>query len=449
VALLLSLLVHATLFGVLVLGIAPTDFLGTGAAVLPPSQPLGNSPSELQVVHLGLEDSDADTRTWIGYRDFQEQFAPRSEVEQAAFEEDPMGGAAGMTPEAEAPETSAGTPAMSPPPEQAAEPPPAEPAPTSPQPPTATQPAATQPAATQPAATQPAATLPAATLPADPAALDPLTVPKDQVPPQPPPLESTPLQPDRPVHAEQADLQPALPDAEATDTIPDVPLDEPPVAPRSIEELAQFVESLLPSRQILERWVPAPRESTPSEEPPPPPAPDTTDPNPSDPRDPTLPPVPATALPTPPPPQPAASDQPSGNAPSPPSASAPGPPRQSRADGEPSDRQSDATSIVDVPPEQWRRGRPLAARGLDIKTRRPVFPELTSLTARPGNPIVEILFDRTGVPRKANVLRSSGDARVDGPLLDALYRWRASGEALKRLEEGELFRIEMRILLGE
>lgn len=203
-----------------------------------------------------------------------------------------------------------------------------------------------------------------------------------------------------------------------------------------IADLAELVESLLPSRRLLERWSPAAREESPE------------------------PPVEAHAesedQSQKPITQPAkeveqkAAESEGSTAPSQPATpAAPGPPRQRKADGDTADRESDATSTVNVPPDQWRRGRPLAARGLDIKTRRPVFPELTSLTARPGNPVVEIFFDRTGVPRRASIVRSSGDPRVDGPLVDALYRWRASGDVLKLLEGEELYRIELRILLGD
>jgi hypothetical protein len=401
VALLLSLLVHAMLLGMLVLGIAPTDFLGSGAAVLPPPPRLSEPPAELQVLHLGLEDSDADTRTWIGYRDPQEQLAPRSEVDQAAFEADPAGGAAGVEPRADAPQSTPGATTMD-----------------------ATAAPAQPPLAEQPPLLE------------QPPALEPLTRPEDTSPQQPlpeaPPLPEPPREPaEQPRETPSDEGPPALevhrPEPASEAQVPDA-------GQRSVEELTQLVESLLPSRQLLERWLPAPRAQ---------PA-DAQSPDPATPLEPAV--TPAPPVPPARTPEDAAEG---GRISPPPTASAPGPPRQRGADGDPSDRESDATSTVDVPPEQWRRGRPVAARGLDIKTRRPVFPELTSLTARPSNPVVEVFFDQTGTPRRASVIKGSGDARVDGPLIDALYRWRASGEALKRLEEGELFRIELRILLAE
>ena len=128
----------------------------------------------------------------------------------------------------------------------------------------------------------------------------------------------------------------------------------------------------------------------------------------------------------------------------------PGPPApQEPQTGDQSDRESDPTSIIDVPPENWRTGKPLAAEGIEIKTRRPVLTELTRLTSALRNPIVEIRFDRTGIPRQTRILQSSGDSRIDGPIMDCLYRWRASGKKLQALPEGELFTLRMKILLIE
>ena len=126
----------------------------------------------------------------------------------------------------------------------------------------------------------------------------------------------------------------------------------------------------------------------------------------------------------------------------------PGVPGASQVQGEKSDRESDATSIVDVPPSMWRNGKPLARKGLEIKTRKPDLPILTRLTTSPGNPICEILFGRDGVPVTCTILASSGYPDIDGPVLDALYRWRAKGSQLAALQPGKTLKFRVRFILN-
>ena len=115
--------------------------------------------------------------------------------------------------------------------------------------------------------------------------------------------------------------------------------------------------------------------------------------------------------------------------------------------GDAADRESDATSIVDVPPDLWKRGRPLAAQGVELQTRRPVINTLTQISARFGNPVVEIRFNSRGRPVEARILVSSGDRRLDEPILDSLYRWRAKGEKLSELKGDETFDVKLRFVL--
>ncbi len=129
----------------------------------------------------------------------------------------------------------------------------------------------------------------------------------------------------------------------------------------------------------------------------------------------------------------------------------PGPPGAqgpSDAQGDRSDRESDATSIVDAPPSKWRNGKPLAQKGLEIITRKPELPILTRLTTSPGNPICEIIFDKSGKPVTCKILLSSGTEDVDGPVLDALYRWRARGEQLQKLAPGKTLTFRVRFILN-
>jgi hypothetical protein len=115
--------------------------------------------------------------------------------------------------------------------------------------------------------------------------------------------------------------------------------------------------------------------------------------------------------------------------------------------GDTSDQESDATSTVDVPLDNIKLGKPLAAQGLQIKPRKPVFTTLTMLTAAPGNPVAELRFRRDGKPQRVRILEGSGDPRIDEAILNSLYRWRASGKKLRELKRGETIAIRMRIVL--
>jgi len=115
--------------------------------------------------------------------------------------------------------------------------------------------------------------------------------------------------------------------------------------------------------------------------------------------------------------------------------------------GNASEMESDPTSKLEVLLADIKLGKPIAGHGLQIKPRRPSFTTLTMLTAAPGNPLVEIRFPRSGRPVLAKILESSGDRRVDEAILNSLYRWRAQGEQLEALGEGQSIPIRLRIML--
>lgn len=104
------------------------------------------------------------------------------------------------------------------------------------------------------------------------------------------------------------------------------------------------------------------------------------------------------------------------------------------------DRESIATALRTAP--AVAPGRVLAAQGLEIRTRRPQWTRLTLMTRRPANPVVQITFGRDGRVRRAGFLSdgehvfSTGFDDVDEPLLNAVFRWTASGAALERLPQG-------------
>ena len=126
----------------------------------------------------------------------------------------------------------------------------------------------------------------------------------------------------------------------------------------------------------------------------------------------------------------------------------PGAPGTSQEQGERSNRESDAISIIDAPPSTWRTGKPLARKGIEVRTKKPTLPTLTRLTTSPQNPVCEIIFGRDGVPVTCRILQTSGYPDIDGPVLDALYRWRANGSQLDKLPVGKTLPFRVRFIMN-
>lgn len=118
------------------------------------------------------------------------------------------------------------------------------------------------------------------------------------------------------------------------------------------------------------------------------------------------------------------------------------------------DRESDAASRrrpVNVEP-----GKPVAAQGLEIKTARPNWTGFMRATLRPRNPKLDITFGPDG---KAKLVRfvvedgkrqSTGSSDADDVLVNAMYRWTATGVAIDELDASDPeagVTITMRILL--
>jgi len=126
----------------------------------------------------------------------------------------------------------------------------------------------------------------------------------------------------------------------------------------------------------------------------------------------------------------------------------PVPPSDAR--GDVTDLESDPTSIIDVPPDYWKNGKPLAAQGMELKPQRPEFTTLVMVTAAPRNPLCAMIFDHRGVVVAATIVRSSGDSRVDKAILDSLFGWRARGKPIDALKGTEnTMTVPMRIILVE
>ena len=84
-------------------------------------------------------------------------------------------------------------------------------------------------------------------------------------------------------------------------------------------------------------------------------------------------------------------------------------------------------------------------KGVKIKTVAPRFGVAARLGAAPRNPKVALRFDRDGTVIRAELVKSTGYAGLDGPILASLYKWRASGSMFDELK-GQL-EVEVHLLL--
>ncbi|MCC6661675.1 MAG: hypothetical protein IT437_12405 [Phycisphaerales bacterium] len=88
-------------------------------------------------------------------------------------------------------------------------------------------------------------------------------------------------------------------------------------------------------------------------------------------------------------------------------------------------------------------GGVISAKGLQISTVRPEWAVATRVTRMPGNPVLQITFRRDGKAGDVRFLSDgtreyrTGFVDVDEPLVTALFRWTARGDALDRLPEGD------------
>ncbi|MAD78677.1 MAG: hypothetical protein CMJ51_04815 [Planctomycetaceae bacterium] len=334
---------------------------------------------------LGIDESRADTLTWVGYQEYEEHLAQLSEVEQAAMLAAPSAGGGGSP-------TGSSAAASAPP-----SPPPL-------------------PGAARPSASAPAATVPTTPTEDPERQIAPTIRNEPRTSPTEAPTESDPRTP-----TEATTSEPTPSDSPRTKPAPET-------TPRETEET--------PAEKPNDTESDATPEETPDEEPAetpqPRPGPEPS-PEPTPGKEPT------------PTPSPAPGDSPSEE-PSDAPGSGPAPPTPEP--GNDADKDAEASSMVDTPPANWRNGKPLAAQGLEIKTRRLTIPLLTWKTLRPTSvPVVEIDFQSDGKPKRARLEVSSGDAKFDEYLMDALYRWRASGKRLKELKRDETALVRLRLLL--
>jgi hypothetical protein len=110
------------------------------------------------------------------------------------------------------------------------------------------------------------------------------------------------------------------------------------------------------------------------------------------------------------------------------------------------DRDSDATSIMHISPEQWKSGKPLAGEGIVLRPRRPSFTANQSVSNVVGNLAADLIIDKTGKPINVEILVSTGSYSIDRTIESSLYRWRASGENIEALKSDDTIRITIYIM---
>ncbi len=356
---------------------------------------------EEEKLELGIDDSEASTLTWIGYKEYQEHMARLADVEQAELQAGsamPLSGGAPAAPDR--PEVT---------PQQ-----PTEPTPETAQP-------SSEPSTTPAEQETPASNAPVEEQPID-SATGPKSTDKSDTPPPPGGLPKLPEGPAPPgetsiplqgVESKQPDE--ALPESTSEEQTPPVANPKPSESPAS------------------EKQEPKP-EATPQE------TKQTESKEPKPPVQPTPPVAPSKA-------------GPGGTA-----GAGPPVPDSSPARDETDDKlppkpdaaksDSSATSTVKVPLKDWKKGKPIAASGLRLYPRRPTFTALQGVTAGGSkNLFVRFEFGSNGKPAKVTLVRGTGIMALDRTFTASFYQWRASGKQLKKLKKGERIPVQLEIVL--
>lgn len=122
---------------------------------------------------------------------------------------------------------------------------------------------------------------------------------------------------------------------------------------------------------------------------------------------------------------------------------------ESASKGSPADRDSSATSTIKITPEQWKSGKPLAAKGIVLRPRRPSFTANQIVTNAPSDLVADLLINNKGKPTDVLIIYSTGSTSIDKSLISSLYRWRASGEKIDSLKDGETILISIHITFAK
>lgn len=109
-----------------------------------------------------------------------------------------------------------------------------------------------------------------------------------------------------------------------------------------------------------------------------------------------------------------------------------------------SNRQSSITSFIDHS-HQVVPGQVVTGPGIKILTKVPQFSAVALASSIPRNPDANITFNKAGKPIDVKITRSTTFPNVDSAIEQCLYRWRATGKAIKRVHGP--FTIHMHIIL--
>ncbi|MBC8421553.1 hypothetical protein H8D99_00290 [bacterium] len=119
------------------------------------------------------------------------------------------------------------------------------------------------------------------------------------------------------------------------------------------------------------------------------------------------------------------------------------------ADGNPSDRDSEATSVFNITSDQWKKGKPLASQGIVLRPRIPIFTANQLVTNAPSDLVAELHIGALGKPNRVVIVYSTGSGSIDRTLEASLYRWRASGDKIDELEGEETVNITIHITFAK
>ncbi len=394
-------------------------------AELPPPLPVDHE----EPVRLGVDDSEAQTMNWIGYDEYQEHLAELAEVEQAAFRMQIASGASGTAPTGLPPQLPTLTAA------QASEPKPLNTLPGNTSPQAANvkgDETSTALVPTEVVATTSVAEATSAATSEAPTEAVPATAQQPRV--EQKASDASTAEVTSPINS--VDTPSSLP-AEGEHTVPLPPLLDPSSHPSPDQPAVEEIKPVPPTTAPIAEET---AEATPAVEPHEPAA--TSAASSSGTPDSNASPLDSNGGATPA----VTPTEATGTQPTPPTPA--GKPSEivSR-DGALSDRESDATSIIDVPPNLWKSGRPLAAKGITLKTKRPTFTALNMIDGIGRNPIAELVLGRDGKTMRARLVRSTGNSSADEALVNSLYGWSASGKQVEKLKPGDTLTIRIRLIL--
>ena len=114
-----------------------------------------------------------------------------------------------------------------------------------------------------------------------------------------------------------------------------------------------------------------------------------------------------------------------------------------------SDSDSIPTSIIKVSKDMWKSGKPIAGEGVVLKPRKPSFTSQQMVSNSPSDLLVELHIDSDGKPSDVVLLIGTGSYSIDRTLISSLYRWRASGEHIEAMNEGDVFKIVVHLTFAK